>query len=402
MTTDAPNTFAYQAQTPDGLRMSGTVDAPDVGEATRRLVELGLRVSEIAPAPRAARPRALRATDFAAFNQQLAHLAKAGLPLEHGLRLVAADLHSGRLSRTVELVAAELERGTPLEQAFERHAAHFPPLYGRLVAAGVRAGNLPGVLFNLGRHLELVQRLREALWRALAYPIAILAGLSLVLILIGLWVLPKFEELYADFRLNLPAITKVLIAVGRATPTLAAVGLAVMVGVPLLWLVLRAAGREGAATDFVARYVPLVGPVIRRSLAARWCDLLHVAIASGMDLPAAIRLASEATGSPALVRDGEALARQLEAGHPLSPQPGALLPASVPATIQFAAGFNDLSTTLEALGEMCQRQAEVRVAAIPAIVTPAFVLLLGLAVGLIVLGLFLPMVTLIQGMTSSS
>src|SRR3954468_18223137 len=115
-TTDVAHSFAYQAQTPDGLRMSGTVDAPDVGEATRRLVELGLRVSEIAPAPRAARPRALRATDFAAFNQQLAHLAKAGLPLEHGLRLIAADLHSGRLSRTVELVAAELERGTPLEQ----------------------------------------------------------------------------------------------------------------------------------------------------------------------------------------------------------------------------------------------------------------------------------------------
>src|SRR5262245_5074354 len=99
MTDQSQSTFAYQAQTPDGLRMSGTIDALDVGSASRRLTELGLRISEIAPAAAPApRPRALRATDFAAFNQQLAHLAKAGLPLEHGLRLIAADLRSGRLS----------------------------------------------------------------------------------------------------------------------------------------------------------------------------------------------------------------------------------------------------------------------------------------------------------------
>ena len=400
MTTDSPNTFAYQAQTPDGLRMNGTVDAIDVADAQRRLVELGLRVSEIAPAKHVPRPRALGASDFMAFNQQLAHLAKAGLPLEHGLRLIAADLRGGgRLARTVEMVAAELERGTPLGEAFEKHRGHFPALYGRLVAAGVQAGNLPGVLFNLGRHLELVQRLRESLWRALAYPFAILTGLGLVLMLIGRFVLPKFEEIYADFRIELPFITELLLEAGRFMPTLALIVLAVALGTPLLWMILRVTGRDGAATDFLARYVPLVGPVIRRSLAARWCDLLRVAIASGMDLPAGIRLASEATGSPALVRDGRRLAEQLEAGKPLEPSRGAMLPASVPATIQFASGFHDLPTTLDALGEMCQRQAELRVAAIPAIITPAFVLLIGLLVAVLVLGLLAPMLTLIQGMT---
>jgi type II secretory pathway component PulF len=397
---ESPNTFAYQAQTPDGLRMSGTVDALDVADAQRRLVELGLRVSEIAPTPTAPRARAMGASDFMAFNQQLAHLAKAGLPLEHGLRLIAADLRGGgRLARTVEMVAAELERGTPLGEAFEKHRGHFPALYGRLVAAGVQAGNLPGVLFNLGRHLELVQRLREALWRALAYPLAILAGLGLVMLLIGRFVLPKFEEIYADFRLELPLITELLLNIGRFMPTLALVVLAVAIGGPLVWAILRLTGRDGGATDLVARYVPLVGPVIRRSLAARWCDLLRVAIASGMDLPAGIRLASEATGSPALVRDGRRLAEQLEAGKPLEPSRGAMLPASVPATIQFASGFHDLPTTLEALGEMCQRQAELRVAAIPAVISPVFVLIIGLLVAMLVLGLLAPMISLIQGMT---
>jgi type II secretory pathway component PulF len=402
-TTDIAHSFAYQAQTPDGLRMSGTVDAQDVGEATRRLVELGLRVVEISPAAeRPARPRALRASDFAAFNQQLATLAKAGLPLEHGLRLIAADLRGGRLSRTIELVALELERGTPLPEAFEKHSRQFPPLYGRLVGAGVRSGNLPGVLFNLGRHLELVQRLRESLWRALAYPSAILIGLAIVLSVIGWHVLPKFEEVYRDFRLELPGVTQALLAAGQYVPFIAGAIFLITLGLPLIWMALKAAGREGALTDFVARYVPVVGPVIRRSLAARWCDLLKVAIASGMDLPAAIRLASEATGSPALIRDGEQLAGQLESGQPLDPRRHAMLPPSVPATIQFSAGFNDLPSTLDALSEMSQRQAELRVAAIPAIITPAFVLGIGFAVGFIVLGLMMPIITLIQGITGVS
>jgi type II secretory pathway component PulF len=399
-TTDIAHSFAYQGQTPDGLRMSGTVDAQDVGEATRRLVELGLRVTEIAPAAqRPPRPRALRASDFAAFNQQLATLAKAGLPLEHGLRLIAADLRAGRLSRTIELVALELERGTPLPEAFEKHSRQFPPLYGRLVGAGVRSGNLPGVLFNLGRHLELVQRLRESLWRALAYPIAILLGLGVVLSVIGIYVLPKFEDVYRDFGLRLPEVTRLLLKTAHYVPYAAIAVFVVAIGLPLLWLALRAAGREGVVTDFVARFVPVVGPVIRRSLAARWCDLLRVAIASGMDLPAAIRLASEATGSPALIRDGEQLASQLESGQPLEPRRHAMLPPSVPATIQFSSGFNDLPSTLDALSEMSQRQAELRVAAIPAIVTPAFVLGIGFAVGFIVLGLLAPIIALIQGIT---
>ncbi len=401
MTTTSPNTFAYHAQTADGQRMSGTVDAQDVADATRRLVELGLRVSEITAAPSAPRPRALRASDFQAFNEQLAHLAKAGLPLEHGLRLIAADLNNGRLSRTIELVAAELERGTPLPEAFEKHRAQFPALYGRLVGAGVKSGNLPGVLFNLGRHLELVQRLREALWRTFAYPVAVIIGLCLILTLLGLFVVPKFGEVYRDFRLELPAITKLLLAAGQTVPVVAVVVVVIVIAVPIVWLSLRSAGREGAFTDFVARYVPLVGPVIRRGLAARWCDLLRVAISSGMDLPAAIVLASEATGSPALIRDGRELAGQLEAGRPLEPRRHALLPSSIPATIQFASGFNDLPTTLEALGEMCQRQAELRVAAIPAVITPIFILLIGVSVGFIILGLLAPMLTLIQGMTSS-
>ena len=161
--------FGFRAQTHDGLSMSGTLEASDVDDANRQLHALGLRVVELEPRPAAALAPAggprLRGEDFIAFNQQLAHLTSAGLPIEHGLRLIAQDARRGRLARTIQQLADELERGTPLPQALAKYESKFPPLYARLVEAGVKSNNLPAMLLNLGRHAEMVQRLRAAIWR---------------------------------------------------------------------------------------------------------------------------------------------------------------------------------------------------------------------------------------------
>src|ERR1043165_6288520 len=149
-TTAISGNFAYQAQTVEGQPISGTIEATDFEHATRLLQALRLRVLSLEPEPVAPRPKPLRGEDFSIFNQQLAQLTAAGLPVEHGLRLIAQDMRSGRLAETIRQVAEELERGTPMGEAFEKYHTHFPPLYGKLVEAGVRSNNLPAMLLNLG------------------------------------------------------------------------------------------------------------------------------------------------------------------------------------------------------------------------------------------------------------
>ena len=183
--------FAYQAQTDDGLPISGTIEADNAENAHRQLDALGLRVTEMEPVGRPAKPKALGADDFIAFNQQLAHLTSAGLPVEQGLRLIAQDMRSGRLAATIRRVSEELERGRTLAEAFEAHRGKFPTLYARIIDAGVKSANLPGVLLNLGRHLDLVHRLRAALWRAAAYPLVVLFAVALVMLF-----LPRQQNLW--------------------------------------------------------------------------------------------------------------------------------------------------------------------------------------------------------------
>jgi type IV pilus assembly protein PilC len=392
------NTFAYVAQTYDGQPMTGTIDATDLEDAARRLAGLRLRIMRLDPAQRAsARAKPLGGEDFAAFNQQLAYLAAAGLPIEHGLRLIAEDLQSGGLAQSVREVSAELDRGVALGEAFKLHERQFPPLYGAIIDAGIRADNLPAALLNLGRHLELVARLRAAIWRAAAYPLTVLAGLLVVLIFLGHFVVPIFQNMFAEWHTALPLITQFVFAVARATPVFIALALVLFVALPLLRISLRTTNLNRAIDD-LALYLPLVGPLLRRNLIARWCDAMKLAVQSGMDLPAAVQLAADVVGSPAVARDSSKVIAQLNSGGYIDQITAKLwiLPAPVLAVAQLAADRNDLPASLETLTKMYEQQAEMRLAAIQTLLTPALILLVGLLIGTVVLGLFAPLISLFR------
>lgn len=389
--------FSYVAQTLDGQRMSGTIDAVDADDAVKRLEFLKLRIIRIDPAPPTPRAKPLSGEDFTAFNQQLAHLTGAGLPIEQGLRLIAEDMRDERLAQSIRDVSAELERGVPLGDAFKRHEKQFPPLYGVLIDAGVRTGNLTAVLLNLGRHLELVARLRAAVWRAAAYPLTVLAGLLVVMIFLGHFVLPQFEKMYEHWYTPLPKITQVLFVLTQWTPVLIVVALVLFFGAPLLWLILRSAKLDAAAAD-LALPLPLVGPVLRRNLIARWCDAMQLAVQSGMDLPAAVNTACNVVGSPALGRDCEKIVEQMTAARPLDEISDRLrvLPPTVVAVVQLSTDRGDLPNSLKTLASMYQQQAELRLTSVQSVLTPLLILMVAALIAMVVLALFAPIISIFR------
>lgn len=394
------STFRYEAQGDDGQRLTGTLDAPGPDAAVARLGSLGLRALHIEAIGTGGPVRPLRADDFIAFNQQLAHLTKAGLPLEQGLRMMGADFGRGRLGRTIADVADELERGTPLPDAFNKHRGRFPGSYGSLIEAGVRSGDLAGVLLSLGRHLEMVQRLRGMLWRALAYPLMVIVALLLVLGFISVYVLPRFEEIFNEFSFPLPFQTRWLLGIAPLAPVILGALVLIVLGGPLLWAILRMTGRDAAAGDYLVLPLPMVGRVVRLSLVARWCDALRMGVEAGLDLPRAMSLANNAAGSPRLRRDGQALVAMIESGAPLEPERLRVLPATVPAAIDFAAARHDLPTTLRSLSELYERQAETRLASIPALLSPLLLILIAVSIGFVISALLIPLVRIFQVLTS--
>jgi type IV pilus assembly protein PilC len=405
MSSIAP-VFAYRAQSLDGQPLSGTIDAASADQARERLESLRLRVLELGPATAtmaAPGARALRGDDFITFNQQLAHLTAAGLPMEQGLRLIAQDLRRGRVAATVRQIADDLEKGESLGEAFQKHSSRFPPAYGRLIDAGVRSNNLSGMLLSLGQHLQTVSRLRAALWRALSYPVMVFLALCFVVAFIGHFVLPRFEVVFRDFGTRLPAITEFLLASSRIVGSGAIVAAVLLMAFIIVWQVLRSTGRDARLRDAVGLRLPLIGPTLKRSLISRWCDAVRLGINGGMDLPQAMRTAADAVGSPRLAREVEQLVARLEGGQPLDDGGRwRLIPATVLAAMELSArqgGPGVLAEVLGTLAQMYQQQARAKVALIPAVLTPLMLALLSGIIGFVIVGMFAPLISLIKSVS---
>ena len=395
----ATSAFAYEAQTQSGQSLTGTIEAASAAAALQQLTGLGLRVLTVAAAePASAKMRRTLGTeDFLLFNQQLAHLTAAGLPVEYGLRLIAADVQRGKMAAAANDVAADLERGLPLGEAFALHAHRFPALYSRIVEAGVQAGNLPGLLFNLGRHLELVARLRKNLWRILAYPCVVFTALLGVVLIMSVYVLPQFREIFKDFRTTLPMLTELLLMLGQYMPAIILGMFILLLLVLATWVVLVVSRKTALFVDWFILPMPLIGRVIRLSLLARWCDALKLGVESGIDLPKAFGLAGDAVGSPRLAAEGSELAAAMSQGQSLlDPRRMRLIPPAVPAAIELGSRTGDLPSTLGTLALMYEQQAEHRLRFLPTILTPIFLIILSVTVGITVLAMFLPLVKLIQ------
>lgn len=385
--------FRYEAQTHEGHALSGELRADTIDEARAALDDANLQIVALEPTRESAKPRPLRGTDFYAFNQQLARLTDAGLPVETGLRLIAEDMRGGRLADAIGGVADDLERGAALPDAFDHHRGRFPAMYGTLIGAGIRTSRLSAVLLNLGRHLEMMQRLRNALYRAGAYPLVVLIAIVLVMAFVGEVVLPQFQEIYTDFDMELPGLTLFVFWLGRWTLPLTIAFFALLVILPVVWWALKRAGMSQAIVDAVFMPLPVVGSALRRNALARWLDVLQLGVDAGLDLPEAIALSGDAIASPVLRRDGRRMVEALESGRDPDRVRGlVLMPATVPAAMQLATERADLGSLLRDLSLMYENQADLRLAAIQSTLGPVFMVGLALLIAFLVVALFLPMV----------
>ena len=190
--------FEYNVLTPAGREMKGTLEAGSREEAGELLKGMQLTVNAIEQA-RPEKPKtAIGRNEFLLFNQQLASITKAGIPLERGLRELSHDLGSKSMKKLVEAIADELEAGVSIEKAFEKRQKHIPALYGRILKAGVETGRLSEMLTSLNRHLETSSQTRRIVFEAVAYPAVILAIGSVIATFVLIYLIPQFRSILEE------------------------------------------------------------------------------------------------------------------------------------------------------------------------------------------------------------
>jgi len=396
-------TFEYNALTSGGRLMKGTVEAgtrQEVGELLKQM-ELAVNSVEKAKAPK---PRtAIGRNEFMLFNQQLASITKAGIPLERGLRELASDISSKSMRKLIDAIASELEAGTSIEEAFEKRQKRFPPLYGRILKAGVETGRLSEMLTSLNRHLELAHQTRRIIFEALSYPAVILALAAVILTAIFMIIIPQFGPILTEMTggAELPVLTRLFLGVTEhIVPFWIGVGVLIAAIIFMVGLLSSSpAGRRFKESLFLRAMV--IGRVYHSSVLSRMAESMAMMVAAGCDMPACLRLGSASTGSEKLLLESEMLASQIEQGANIleAGQLCKMIPRLFLYSIQLGTQRNELQDNLYSLGQMYSEQARCGQARLQAVLLPCMLIVVGGILAMAVLSMFLPMITIITNLS---
>jgi type II secretory pathway component PulF len=358
--------------------MTGSIEAASVEQAQASLAELGLEVTELEQAKSLPVPKEVGRNEFLLFNEQLASLTKAGIPLERGLRELADDAGSSRMKTLITGIADDLENGLPIEQAVEKRQKHFPPLYGMILKAGLDTGRLSEMLSSLNRHLQIEYR-------------------TFVFVMI----VPTFAEVLSDMsdgKAGLPLLTRVVLNfAGHVWSFWMAIG--ILVGtVVFLWISLTASPAGRRAKEQFLMKLPLIGRVYANGLMAQFAEALSVLVNAGCTMDTAVELAGQSSGSECLKKDVALLSGQLRQGFNIleSGMNCRIIPRLFLYSVQLGSQRNELKENLNSLGQMYSAKTYSLQSQLQAILLPLMIIFIGGVIALIVLGLFLPMIKMIQ------
>ncbi|MBV8155142.1 MAG: type II secretion system F family protein [Candidatus Eremiobacteraeota bacterium] len=397
--------FYYAARHPDGVRVSGSIGADSRDVALEHLRARGLFVTLLETTETArgalARVRLLAARSSAsgpAFFRSFATLIGVGIPIKRALETLIAETPDRAFAERLRSIAADVESGTSLSGAMERHASEFSGVTLATIKAGEASGALAAALQSVAELEERNRALRKRIGSALAYPAVVsIAATALVLFLIA-DTMPAFAGMFAEMHVSLPPVTRVLIALGtllQRPQVWAGTAIAVAAAVVAAMQV-RTAGPFATSLDRLRLRVPLAGPILRKALVVRFARTLGSLLAAGVDVVSALQTAAvvagpafaeRLAGAPAGLSGGETVASVLESARFFDP------------TFLLLVRVGEESGTLDAMLARVATYYEIDVdaglAALTSVIEPALICVLGAAIGTIVASVIVPLYSMI-------
>jgi general secretion pathway protein F len=330
-------------------------------------------------------------------TDRIAGLARSGLPLGPWLGALGSELPRGRLRESLFELSEALSRGKPLDAAMEEQKDRIPPQLRGLVLGGLRSGRLGDMLGRFSAYMGIGTELKRKLWLSLAYPIlSILVAIAL-LVFVNVVLVTQFEAIFCDFGIPLPWLTISMLMVSHALragwPALPIL----VVGVAVLWLVLRIVLKPPDRRSLATK-IPVIGGVWRYTSWAEFCHLLALLLESQLPLPEALRLAGKGVQNTDLDRACQRMAGEVEKGETLAQAMASRpeLPSGLARLLRWATKQNAIAEILHMAGEMFEARAKGQAMFAGTVMAVLSVVNVLWGVSSVIIGLMLPMVTLIS------
>jgi len=392
--------FRCRIASPNGEIIEGVYVAENEAKLRHELEEKGLYVLSMQPkgavagvSLRLPQSHSINTREFLVFNQELATLLKAGLPLVQSLDLLKRRVTSPAFRAVLDDVHERVRSGTSLSDAFAAQGDRFPGVYTASLLAGERSGNLDAVLRRYVDYAKVIATLKRKIVSALVYP-AILIALALVLVsIIVLKVVPAFADFYAGFGAQLPLATRVIMKVSTLVrEQFLLVAIAVAAGGAGMFLWLRQAGQQ-SRFDRLILTLPGLGPIARKFATSQMARTLATLLGGGLPLVNALDIAARSVGNQHMagqldivatrVREGESFAAALDARK--------TFPDVAVRMAEVGEATGALQDMLNTVADFFDEEIATYMERFVTLVEPVLLVIMGIVIAGLLLALYMPL-----------
>jgi type IV pilus assembly protein PilC len=343
------------------------------------------------------------AKDLQIFTRQLATMIDAGLPLVQCLDILANQTENKSFQKILNSVKSSVEQGSTFSDALKKHPMVFDELYVNLVAAGELGGILDTILNRLATYIEKNVKLKNQLKSAMYYPTGILVVAIGVIIVMLVKVIPTFEKMYHDMgHAELPAATRVVINLSHSFVNRWYLFAGGLFGIVFGIIAMNRMEKGKEAFDRFLLRVPVVGPVLRKILVARFTRTLGTLLSSGVPILDALDICAPTAGNR-VVQQGILRARaKIAEGHDMAGPlaESRVFPTMVVQMIGVGEQTGAMDQMLTKIADFYEEEVDAAVAGLTSLIEPVMMAFLGVVVGGLIVAMYLPIFKLagnIQG-----
>lgn len=330
--------------------------------------------------------------DIVIFTRQFATMIDAGLPLVQCLEILSAQCENPVLAKAVGEVRGDVEGGSTYADALRKHPKVFDDLYVNMVAAGEAGGILDTILNRLAKHIEKSMKLKKQIKSAMVYPSTIMGVAGIVIVVLLVFVIPIFAQMFTDFGGTLPALTQFVIDISYFMKSniliiVGAVGSAVF-GFKKYYR--TPSGRK--TVDKLALKLPVLGDLIRKAAVAKFTRTLGTLIASGVPILEGLGIVAKTAGNKiieqALMNARQSISEGKTISDPLGKEK--VFPPMVVQMIAVGETTGALDAMLSKIADFYDDEVDSAVGALTSLLEPMLMVFLGITIGTIVIAMYLP------------
>jgi type IV pilus assembly protein PilC len=396
--------FICRLGTPGGEVVTRTVEAAGIHEARARLEREGFRVFNVTP-PKASGVAALtrigrgghprvKSNDFLIFNQQLAALVRAGIPILQAISMLRKRATSSRLRAVLADVEEQIRGGSALSEAFAAQGGIFPRIYTASILACERSGALDEVLSRYVNYMRRNVALRRKIRGALAYPMFLLFASACMVIFLTIYVVPKMSDLFTNFGNELPTVTQIVVGLSRwLSSNVVWFAPLVIGGSILLFLWSRTPSGKLQISALILK-IPLAGSLSVQLSVAQATRSLATLLAGGITLVESWEIASESITNLELRRRSESILPMIREGRSFteSLESAGWMPPLAVDMIGIGERSGSLREMLDEVAVFYDAESEVRLEQLTTTLEPAILVVMGGVVVTILLAIYLPII----------